>query len=82
MRAAVLTEINKPLELLDLLQSVENKLGRTREVRWGPRTLDLDLIFYGDQQIDLPRLCVPHPGWPMWGIPKEKRCNQSHLNPY
>ena len=51
-----------PLELLDLLQSVENKLGRTREVRWGPRTLDLDLIFYGDQQIDLPRLCVPHPG--------------------
>lgn len=50
-----------PLDLLDLLQSVENGLGRTRELRWGPRTLDLDLIFYGDQQIDLPRLCVPHP---------------------
>lgn len=50
-----------PLDLLDLLQSVENELGRTRELRWGPRTLDLDLIFYGDQQIDLPRLSVPHP---------------------
>lgn len=49
------------LELLDLLQQVENELGRTREVRWGPRTLDLDLIFYGDQMIDLPRLVVPHP---------------------
>jgi hypothetical protein len=51
----------EPLGLLDLLQRVENELGRTREVRWGPRTLDLDLIFYGDQVIDLPRLVVPHP---------------------
>lgn len=51
----------RPLELLDLLQRVENELGRTRELRWGPRTLDLDLIFYGDEQIDLPRLTVPHP---------------------
>lgn len=50
-----------PLELLDLLQHVEDELGRTREVRWGPRTLDLDLIFYGNQRIDLPRLSVPHP---------------------
>src|SRR5437016_1241572 len=36
-----------PLELLDLLQSIEMDLGRTRTTRWGPRTLDLDLIFYG-----------------------------------
>ena len=49
------------LELLDLLQRAENELGRTREVRWGPRTLDLDLIFYGEEQIDSPRLTVPHP---------------------
>lgn len=47
--------------LLDLLQRVENELGRTREARWGPRTLDLDLIFYGEEQIDSPRLRVPHP---------------------
>jgi len=51
----------EPLALLGLLQQIENELGRTREVRWGPRTLDLDLIFYGDQVIDLPRLVVPHP---------------------
>lgn len=51
----------EPLALLNLLQQIEKELGRTREVRWGPRTLDLDLIFYGDQVIDLPRLVVPHP---------------------
>jgi 2-amino-4-hydroxy-6-hydroxymethyldihydropteridine diphosphokinase len=51
----------EPLALLDLLQQIEDELGRTREVRWGPRTLDLDLIFYGDQVLDLPRLVVPHP---------------------
>ncbi len=50
-----------PLELLDLLQSVEDACGRTRELRWGPRTLDLDLVFYGDRIINLPRLQVPHP---------------------
>lgn len=55
-----------PLDLLDKLQAVEHELGRTREgnsqaTRWGPRTLDLDLVFYGSQVIDLPRLVVPHP---------------------
>jgi 2-amino-4-hydroxy-6-hydroxymethyldihydropteridine diphosphokinase len=48
-------------QLLDRLQAIENDNGRTRAVRWGPRTLDLDLIFYGDQIINTPRLCVPHP---------------------
>ena len=51
----------EPLALLDLLQQIENELGRTRDVRWGPRTLDLDVIFYGDDVINLPRLVVPHP---------------------
>ena len=51
----------KPLELLDLLQQTENVLGRTRDVRWGPRTLDLDLVFYGEECVDTPRLTVPHP---------------------
>lgn len=50
-----------PRELLDLLQCVENESGRTRDIHWGPRTLDLDLIFYGDQRISSPRLTVPHP---------------------
>ncbi len=50
-------------ELLDLLQGVERLFGRDREAeqRWGPRTLDLDLLLYGDQTINEPGLAVPHP---------------------
>ena len=50
-----------PWELLDALHRVENEFGRVRQHRWGPRTLDLDLIFYGFETIDEPRLRVPHP---------------------
>jgi 2-amino-4-hydroxy-6-hydroxymethyldihydropteridine diphosphokinase len=53
-----------PLDLLDALQAAEAEFGRRREIHWGPRTLDLDVIFYGDQIIHEPRLRVPHPaGW-------------------
>lgn len=48
--------------LLSVLQSVETQLGRVRDVRWGPRTLDLDLLSYGDQIVFEPDLIVPHPG--------------------
>lgn len=51
-----------PLELLDLLQAVEHKFGRQRNIHWGPRTLDLDILLYDQQQINQPRLTVPHPG--------------------
>lgn len=50
-----------PLELLDLLQQTETALGRVRTVHWGPRILDLDLIGFGNQQFEHPRLIVPHP---------------------
>lgn len=59
--AAALETDLAPEALLDVLQDVETRLGRIREVHWGPRTLDLDLLFYGSQQIDTPRLRVPHP---------------------
>ena len=49
-------------ELLAALHAVERRAGRRRVVRWGPRVLDLDLLTYGEQQIDLPGLRVPHPG--------------------
>jgi 2-amino-4-hydroxy-6-hydroxymethyldihydropteridine diphosphokinase len=49
-----------PLDLLDALQAIENDQGRVRAERWGPRTLDLDVLLFGDQVIDLPRLKVPH----------------------
>ncbi|MBJ22892.1 MAG: 2-amino-4-hydroxy-6-hydroxymethyldihydropteridine diphosphokinase [bacterium] len=53
-----------PLDLLRRLQQIEGRLGRDRSPdapRWGPRTIDLDLLFYGDRCIDLPDLVVPHP---------------------
>nr|WP_152749047.1 2-amino-4-hydroxy-6-hydroxymethyldihydropteridine diphosphokinase [Pseudomonas kitaguniensis] len=49
-----------PLELLDALQAIENDQGRERLERWGPRTLDLDILLFGDRLIDDPRLTVPH----------------------
>lgn len=51
----------EPEPLLDLLQSLEQKAGRERKVHWGPRTLDLDLLFYEDRVLTSPRLTVPHP---------------------
>jgi 2-amino-4-hydroxy-6-hydroxymethyldihydropteridine diphosphokinase len=50
-----------PRELLDVLLAVEASLGRERRERWGPRTIDLDLLVYGDAEIDEPGLTVPHP---------------------
>jgi 2-amino-4-hydroxy-6-hydroxymethyldihydropteridine diphosphokinase len=52
-----------PHALLHTLQKVEKKFGRDRanEKRWGPRTLDLDILAYGDQRIEEPRLTIPHP---------------------
>ncbi len=52
----------EPLALLDQLQAIENDQGRRRERRWGPRTLDLDLLLYDDLVMDHPRLRLPHPG--------------------
>jgi len=49
-----------PIALLDALQAIENDQGRERLERWGPRTLDLDILLFGDQLIDEPRLKVPH----------------------
>ena len=50
-----------PLALLVELQRIEHEHGRERPYRNAPRTLDLDLLLYGDQRIDLPGLTVPHP---------------------
>lgn len=50
-----------PLELLDRLLAIEEAHRRVRVERWGPRTLDLDLLFLGDSVLDDPRLILPHP---------------------
>ena len=61
--AASLETTLGPRELLDRLLEVERSLGRdrSREERWGPRTIDLDLLLYGDEIVDEPGLEVPHP---------------------
>jgi 2-amino-4-hydroxy-6-hydroxymethyldihydropteridine diphosphokinase len=51
-----------PMDLLRSLQTIENEQGRVRGERWGARTLDLDILLYGDQCIELPELSVPHIG--------------------
>lgn len=51
-----------PEDLLDELQAIEQAQGRVRVRRWGPRTLDLDILLYGDEVIETERLQIPHPG--------------------
>ncbi|SHF31211.1 2-amino-4-hydroxy-6-hydroxymethyldihydropteridinediphosphokinase [Modicisalibacter ilicicola DSM 19980] len=58
--AQVATRLS-PLALLDQLQALEQRHRRRRLRRWGPRTLDMDLLLYDDRVLDLPRLKIPHP---------------------
>ena len=58
--AEIATEL-RPRELLKRMHLIETRHGRKRDVRNGPRTLDLDLLLFGDERIDEPGLIVPHP---------------------
>ena len=49
-----------PMELLDTLQGIEHELQRQRTIRWGPRTIDLDILLFADELVAEPRLQVPH----------------------
>ena len=60
---AIYDTVLSPLELLDALQNLEKTAGRERPYLNAPRTLDLDIIFYGDIALDSPRLTLPHPRW-------------------
>ena len=58
-----LTSSVDPIPLLDQLQAIELKHGRVRDgLRWGPRSLDLDILLFGENIINTARLVVPHPG--------------------
>jgi 2-amino-4-hydroxy-6-hydroxymethyldihydropteridine diphosphokinase len=50
-----------PIELLNACQETEKSLGRKREIRWGPRTIDLDILLYNDENMIMDRLVIPHP---------------------
>lgn len=58
--AQVTTDL-PPAGLLALAQSVERDLGRVRKERWGPRTVDIDIVLYGHQSVNTPSLVIPHP---------------------
>ena len=58
---AVLTTDLPPDRLLGICQTVEEQLNRRRSVRWGPRTIDIDVLLFDDEQLALPCLTVPHP---------------------
>ncbi|MBB4078185.1 2-amino-4-hydroxy-6-hydroxymethyldihydropteridine diphosphokinase [Lewinella aquimaris] len=49
--------------VLDVTQQIEHELGRTRDLSWGPRTLDIDLIFVDDLRYEDERISLPHPWW-------------------
>jgi len=53
-----------PRELLDALLGIERALGRKRRERWGPRTIDLDIVRFGDRVVSEPGLTLPHPELP------------------
>ncbi len=58
--AEIETEL-PPEELLAACRKIENELGRRREIRWGPRTIDLDILLYGDRVVNDLALTIPHP---------------------
>jgi 2-amino-4-hydroxy-6-hydroxymethyldihydropteridine diphosphokinase len=60
--ARIETGLTAP-DFLDALQATENQAGRLRPYRHAPRTLDLDLLFYGEAHVQSPRLTLPHPRW-------------------
>jgi 2-amino-4-hydroxy-6-hydroxymethyldihydropteridine diphosphokinase len=57
---AIETELS-PRELLEEIHRIEAEAGRVRDVRWGPRTLDLDIVLFERQSVNEPGLTVPHP---------------------
>jgi 2-amino-4-hydroxy-6-hydroxymethyldihydropteridine diphosphokinase len=59
--AGFVTQLN-PRELLDVMLDIERSMGRTRGERWGPRVIDLDLIWMVDAATEQPGLSLPHPG--------------------
>ncbi|MFD2444282.1 2-amino-4-hydroxy-6-hydroxymethyldihydropteridine diphosphokinase [Bacillus sp. CGMCC 1.16607] len=60
MVISVVTKLT-PEELLSECQKIEWELGRKREIRWGPRTIDLDILLYNQENMETEKLVIPHP---------------------
>ncbi len=59
--AAIIKTCKPPLELLDTCKRIETEVGRIKTVHWGPRVIDLDILFYNDIVMQHDRLTIPHP---------------------
>ncbi len=59
--ALTIRTVLSPHQLLKQLQRIETDMGRARTVRWGPRTIDIDILLYGDVIISDDQLTIPHP---------------------
>lgn len=53
--------LDSPESLLETTRKIELDLGRKNEVKWGPRVIDIDILFFGEETINTPQLQVPHP---------------------
>jgi 2-amino-4-hydroxy-6-hydroxymethyldihydropteridine diphosphokinase len=60
-RAALIRTDLEPADLLAQLKSIEHDMGRVENQKWGPRIIDIDILFYGNKIIDTPDLKIPHP---------------------
>jgi 2-amino-4-hydroxy-6-hydroxymethyldihydropteridine diphosphokinase len=58
---AMISTSLEPEDVLDIIRGIEFDLGRTREEPWGDRTMDIDILYFGDRTIDTERLKIPHP---------------------
>lgn len=73
-----------PMELLELCLKIELELGRKREIKWGPRTIDLDILTFNQENIESEKLIVPHPRMlerafviiPLLEIYQDKKCSE------
>ncbi len=64
LNCALLAEcLLTPEELLEKIHDIESSFGRERKIRWGDRTLDIDIVFFGDRIIEKEGLCIPHPDY-------------------
>ena len=62
MRRPVCSRNGRPHEMLEALLAIERRMGRIRAERWGPRVIDLDLMWMAGRTVDEPGLTLPHPG--------------------
>ena len=60
-QAVLIHTLLEPLPLLQTIHTIEERLGRVRQEKWGIRAIDIDIIYYDDQVIHLPQLIIPHP---------------------